>query len=91
MKFEAINRKMGKRKSRATAAILAAVIIFGMMFSVTASYFYLTGLQRQAYQQALKAQSNNVQVNKPRTFKFSGHSFQDKSRFTSTIPDTQPL
>src|SRR5579872_2054148 len=64
--------KIGKRKTKGTAAILAAVIIFGMMFSVTASYFYLTGLQRQDYQQALKTQSNNVQINQAENFQVFG-------------------
>jgi hypothetical protein len=70
------------RKRRATAAILAALIIFGMMFSVTAGYFYLTGLEKQDYQQALKQQSNNVQTIQAENFLVVGSLISGQLAFS---------
>jgi hypothetical protein len=61
-----------RRSTHAAAAILAAVIIFGIMFSVTASYFYFTGLQQQVYRQALKQQANNIQSAQAESFLVTG-------------------
>jgi hypothetical protein len=56
-----MNRKQVTAKRKATAGIIAGVIIFAMIFTVGTSYFLFVGNSNRMYDNSLVAKSNGLQ------------------------------
>ena len=49
-----------RREKRAVSSIIAAVIIFGMVFTVFVGYYYSTSQMQQIYQRAVDQRQSNI-------------------------------